>query len=129
MAKKRINVRSKGAAGEREFCDWLHDTLGLDMKPERNLDQVRNGGSDINTLPPFMFEIKRCEGLSKREWWAQVKTASRPFSRAIPVVAYRQNRKPWRFLISATYIGLDKGYVELEELEFTKWLKQYFGIA
>jgi hypothetical protein len=36
---------------------------------------------------------------------------------------YRQNRKKWKFLISAKFIGLDKGYVRLEELEFKKWAR------
>ena len=123
-----INGRSKGAGGERELCRWLQETLNLQTTPERNLDQVRNGGSDINEVAPFMFEVKRCEALAKRAWWVQVKKASNTVPGTIPVVAYRQNRKPWRFLISAEYIGLDLGFIQLEEFEFVNWIKNYYGM-
>jgi len=123
-----INGRGKGAGGEREFCKWLQETLNLQKTPERNLDQVRNGGSDINEVAPFMFEVKRCEALAKRDWWVQVKKAANTVPGSIPVVAYRQNRKPWKFLISAQFIGLEKGFVQLEEVEFTQWLKNYYNV-
>jgi len=102
--------------------------LNLQKTPERNLDQVRNGGSDINEVAPFMFEVKRCEALTKRDWWVQVKKAANTVPGSIPVVAYRQNRKPWKFLISAQFIGLEKGFVQLEEVEFTQWLKNYYNV-
>jgi len=123
-----INGRSKGAGGERELCRWLQDTLGLQRTPERNLDQVRNGGADVCEVSPFLFEVKRCEAVSKRAWWVQVMKAARQTPGSIPVVAYRQNRKPWRFLISASYVGLEIGFIQLEEMEFTNWLKAYFDL-
>lgn len=122
-----INGRGKGAEGEREFCRYLQEVLELQTTPERNLDQVRNGGADVCEVSPFLFEVKRCEALAKRDWWVQVMKAARQNPGSIPVVAYRQNRKPWRFLISASYIGLEIGFIQLEEMEFTAWLKKYFG--
>jgi len=116
-----VNGRAKGAAGEREFADWLQRVLRLEIKPQRNLEQVRSGGADIVDVPPFLFEVKRCEQLSLRSWWLQVKTASESHLDSVPVVAYRQNRQPWRFLISANFIGVGKGFVQLEELEFKQW--------
>ena len=121
----RINVRSKGANGEREFCRWLQDTLDLGELPERNLDQVRNGGADIMTLPQFTIEVKRCEALALRQWWVQVMQAATKDSQ--PIVAYRQNRKPWKFLISAQNIGLDKGFIEIAEFEFKKWITRIYS--
>ena len=123
-----INIRGKGAEGEREFCRWLQETLELKKTPERNLDQVRNGGADICDIHPFMFEVKRCQALAIRDWWIQVKTATKHDPALIPIVAYRQNRKPWRFLLSASYIGLEKGYIRLEELEFKIWIRKYFNL-
>lgn len=123
-----VNARGKGAEGEREFCRWLRDTLGLQKTPERNLDQVRNGGADVCQVAPFMFEVKRCQALALRDWWVQVMKASRGVPGSIPVVAYRQNRTAWRFLISATNIGLDKGYIRLEEFEFKTWIKNYYDM-
>jgi hypothetical protein len=124
MPKNRINGRKKGSEGEREFARWLKEKLDLDFLPTRNLDQVRDGGADIMTVPPFIFEVKRVEKISRRDWWLQVVTASRKFPETVPVVAYRQNRQPWRFLISANCIGLDKGFVQIEEFEAISWFKK-----
>jgi len=124
-----LNARNKGAEGEREFCRFLQKTLNLQNLPERNLDQVRNGGSDVCTVSPFMFEVKRCQVLSLRNWWVQVCTAARNVPGSIPVVAYRQNRGRWMFLLTATMVGLEHGYIIMEEREFTLWIRQYYGIA
>lgn len=117
-----INPRTKGANGEREFCEWLQYNLGLEHKPERNLEQVRHGGHDV-MIGNLMFEVKRCEKLKKKAWWMQVIKASERIAGSIPVVAYRMNRKPWVFLISAKYLGLNGGFIQLEEREFKSWLK------
>lgn len=124
---KGINGRAKGAAGEREFCRWLQKVLDLDETPTRNLEQTREGGADILGVEPFVFEIKRCEGLKKQDWWLQVKAASTGED-DVPVVAYRQNRQPWRFLISANYLGLEAGFLELEERYFIKWMKDQLNL-
>ncbi len=121
-----INSRSKGAAGEREFCRWVKDTLELSYLPKRNLEQVREGGADVMDVPPFCFEVKRCQTLALRQWWIQVKKSVTDFN-PVPIVAYRSNNQPWRFLISANYIGLDLGIIILEELEFKKWIKIYYS--
>lgn len=127
-----INVRAKGAAGEREFCDYLLHKFKLDVKPERNLEQVRSGGADI-IFPPFAFEIKRCEALKPQAWWSQVKRAvsnpSGPAFGLIPVVAYRQNKKDWEFLIPASYIGVDFGYLHIDEYVFGDWLRSVVAQA
>jgi hypothetical protein len=115
-----VNSRNKGARGEREFCDWLEKTFNLDIKPQRNLEQVRSGGYDV-LLKPFIFEVKRVEILNKKRWWLQVINASKDIINCIPVVAYKQNRKKWAFLISAVYINLDAGYIELNEQTFIQW--------
>lgn len=115
-----INSRSKGAAGEREFCKWLNDKLKLDFMPERNLDQVRNGGSDILGVYPFVFEVKRVENLDLKGAWIQCKSDAN-FLGGEPVVAFRKNRKPWRFLISSKHIGCTTGFMILEEKTFIEW--------
>jgi hypothetical protein len=120
-----VNARAKGASGEREFCKWISDSLDLEHTPTRNLEQVRSGGADILGVDPFVFEIKRVERVNRKKWWLQVKAAAEPGS--IPVVAYRQNRKPWEFLIPASCIGLTYGYIVLEEKEFTAWARLVLG--
>ena len=120
----RINSRNKGANGEREFAKWIQDLLDLPEAPERNLEQTRSGGWDL-LVTPFAFEVKRVQTLSLRKWWLQAKRQVdvSPFkSTLLPVVAYRQNRQPWRGLISAEHIGIAYGYVLLDEIEFKTWL-------
>jgi len=121
-----IDGRAKGAAGEREFCKWLQTKFGLDELPTRNLEQTREGGADILGFKPFIFEVKRVEVLSLRHWWRQaVLAAKMGVGGEIPVVAFRQNRQPWRFLISASYLNprIETGYIQVEEREFLMWVE------
>ncbi|MCP4651505.1 MAG: hypothetical protein GY853_15685 [PVC group bacterium] len=120
-----INARSKGSRGEREFAQWIKDLLALNYLPKRNLEQVRSGGADILGVGDFVFEVKRVEKLHLKKWWRQVK-ASVTSVNDIPVVVYRQNRKDWRILISAEFVGLQYGFVCLENLESERWLKMKY---
>ena len=126
MAKQKINVRAKGAAGELEFCRWMFDNLNVPM-PTRNLEQVRSGGSDIIDIEPFYFEVKRCETLSLYSWWNQVRKATEKQcnDELVPIVAFRQNRRDWEFLISANHIGIEKGYIRISERVFLKWIGRF----
>lgn len=116
-----INGRAKGAGGEREAAIWLQEKFNLAELPQRNLEQVRSGGFDLIGFEPFAFEIKRSEAVDKRAWWNQVKKCTD--SRHIPVVMYRKNRQPWRFLIDAEVLGIHYGFVQLEAREFILWGK------
>jgi hypothetical protein len=115
----RINVRSKGASGEREFCAWLEKNFALPEKAKRNLEQVRSGGADI-IMPPFSFEIKRVESLDVRSAWIQCKVAAAELELE-PVLAHRRNRQPWNFAISASHIGCGLGFISLDERTFKLW--------
>lgn len=121
----KINVRGKGASGEREFCKWLYENMNVPM-PTRNLEQVRSGGSDVTDIEPFFFEVKRCEILDFDSWWRQVQVAcKKSFQEPIPVVVFRQNRKPWEFLISAKEIGCKRGYMRINQRIFLEWAEKY----
>jgi len=109
----------KGKAGEREFCNWLDANFRLPHKPTRNLDQTRSGGVDV-IYAPFAFEVKRRESIDLKSWWIQVKKGAAILGLE-PVVAFRQNRKPWEFLISAKHIGCELGYMRLDEKTFKLW--------
>jgi hypothetical protein len=120
-----LNSRAKGASGEREFCRYIEKLLRLNYTPQRNLEQVREGGADIMDIPPFCIEVKRCQRLSLRDWWIQVNRATTD-TNPVPFVAFRPNNQPWRFLISAKYIDLEKGFIQLEEHEFKQWIRKYY---
>jgi len=107
-----INVRDKGKKGETEFCNRFNMFFPKELK--RNLLQTREGGADVTGCQPFQIEIKRCEKLEKEKWWGQVNRACNHGD--IPIVAYRQNKQPWRFLIPVTYIGLETNrWAEIDE--------------
>lgn len=131
MGFGKMNIRGKGAGGERQLCKWIKDNLGFEA--ERNLNQVRSGGSDIITYW-FVFEVKRVEKLDVTAAWVQCKCdtdkvnenrlANGETNLAEPVLAYRQNRKPWSFAIRAAHIGLEKGYLLLTERTFKQWAEK-----
>lgn len=117
-----INGRTKGAAAEREAGKWLQESFSLPAAPHRNLEQVREGGYDLLGFEPFAMEIKRVEQLSLNQWWLQALKQAQ--HRQCPVVMYRQNRQPWRFLIPATAIGVRSvSFVQLEANVFIAWAK------
>jgi len=125
-----VNARNKGAAGEREFCQWLKANLKLEAS--RNLDQPREGGIDI-IVSPFGFEVKRCQTLSFVDWWIQAKTACEKIwdmerVHLMPVVAFRQNQMPWEFLISANNIGCEKGFIRISEKVFVEWSDRFIKV-
>ena len=118
--------KNKGAAGEREAALWLQKNFNLEHLPQRNLEQVRfkgkgfiQQGHDLLGFEPFGIEVKRQEAKALRTWWRQARIAAHKCSvPSIPVVMYRQNRKRWKFLIGAQWIGLEVGFLHLEAQEF-----------
>lgn len=117
-----LHAQKKGKRGEEEFCEWLEKHLGIEVA--RNLKQSRGKGSDI-IIDDFLFEVKRHEILHLDDWWYQVCIAQQTYKKKglIPVVAFRQNRKKWNFLIPAKLIpNLSKGYVQASERVFLEFI-------
>jgi len=78
--------RRKGADGEREVCKLLHEEFGVYVV--RNLDQTRDGGTDIH-LGPFQIEVKRRKRVgSLYEWLGQAKGE-------LPTLMLRGDGKRW----------------------------------
>jgi hypothetical protein len=93
--------RVKGAVGEREVLALLSERLGV--KLERNLSQTRNGGADCIQLGKVSLEVKRQERLNITAWWEQ---AVKQAGSNIPVLAFRQSRKPWTFVVDSNDVQL-----------------------
>ena len=118
-----LHAQKKGKRGEEEFCEWLMEHFDIDVA--RNMKQSRGKGSDI-IVDDFMFEVKRREALDFDSWWHQVCVAAKGYKHEglIPIVAFRQNRKPWQFLIPARLIpGLELGYVMANERVFKQLMR------
>lgn len=117
--------KRKGESGERELANLLQGWLGLEVY--RALGQAREGGADILCVPGLCIEVKRQEQLNLNKWWEQVNEAAT--DNDIPVLAYRQNRKQWRFCLPY-YLLHDIGewdtFVELREREFCYWITQHY---
>ena len=119
-----MNIRNKGKAGESEFINRYGPFFPNPIK--RNLLQTREGGADISGCEPFQIEIKRCERVEKNKWWAQVKAACKPDE--IPVVAYRQNRGQWKFLLPVNLCNIDsEDYMEIAEGPWLKFVMEMFS--
>lgn len=93
--------RVKGASGEREVLGLLGEIL--QRKFERNITQSRYGGADCIDMGRIKLEVKRQERLAIKDWWEQ---AQRQAKDEVPVLAYRQSRKPWTFVLDCADVCL-----------------------
>lgn len=129
-----VNARNKGAAGEREFIGIIAPivtnackatgTAGIILS--RNFAQSAVGGCDMDSLAHlgFMFEVKRHETLSINTWWKQIQKAVHGRN-CWPVLAYRQNRQPWTFVVDCGTLGIEaQGRVFMEQEVFAAWFEK-----
>lgn len=139
-----INVRQKGAEGEREVAKALnavilralneqgHNVPDTDIV-QRNQNQTAVGGNDLSNVFGLSVEVKRQEQLAINAWWAQcVAAAAR--NAETPVLIYRQNRKAWRVVMNAelplpmaqgSYRAAKVCRVELSWDDFLEWFYQH----
>lgn len=126
--------RTKGATGEREFIGLLAPAVtracvaagcqGIALS--RNFAQSAVGGSDMDSLAEhgFIFEVKRHEKLAINTWWKQVLAAVRGRN-VWPVLAYRQNRQPWTFVVDCRMLWIEAdGRVSMEQEVFLAWFEK-----
>lgn len=112
-----INIRAKGANGEREVAKELNALIQKVLESQqwpqsvidacgqcvqRNQNQSAVGGNDLTNAFGLSIEVKRQEALAINTWWQQCVAAATRNSE-IPVLLYRQNGRPWRAL---TYVML-----------------------
>ena len=138
-----INVRAKGAGGEREVIDALmpivwkvKKELGIPFEYtnpdlQRNQNQSAVGGSDITNPYKLSLEVKRQETLSVATWWQQCMRAAQA-ENATPVLLYRQNGKKWRCVLfaelpiaTAPQHAAMRAIVEIDWLTFQIWFEQW----
>ncbi len=105
-----INIRNKGASGEREVAKLLNTVVTEVMSAmaytaeeveaartsvQRNQNQSAVGGCDLSNVFGMAVEVKRQESLQVPAWWRQTVAAAER-NNELPVLVYRQNRKAWR---------------------------------
>ena len=100
------------------------------LKPElkRNLQQTESGGYDVIGLPWMALEIKHQETLNLNAWWEQTERQCK--SGQIPILAYRQNRKPWRVRMKGTPLPSINGMnciVDIDLMSFLNWFHKIFN--
>lgn len=103
-----INVRTKGADGERQLATELNRIVNevlaaagypVPEKPviQRNQNQTAVGGKDLVGTFGLAIEVKRQEQLGINTWWQQCETSADALGE-FPVLIFRQNGKPWRVI-------------------------------
>lgn len=128
-----INVRSKGARGEREVRDILQKTMdevgkrmNLLFVPEvqRNLMQSMVGGHDLVGVPGLAVEVKFCETLQPEKWWEQCLNQAERV-KATPVLIYRRKNAKWRVRMWARLsdVGDFQAPVEISLDHFLRWFE------
>lgn len=126
---KPAGAKAKGASGERELAAlltaWAAE-IGMEVQLKRNLEQVRGGGHDLVGLEAYGLatEVKRVEAKAINTWWAQAVRQAEQAGDIRPLLAWRQNRQPWRFRIRAWIWPCPKEIViDLEADQFKIWFQ------
>ena len=86
-----MNIRAKGAGGERELAKKLRE-YGYDCRRGQQFSGA-NGDADVVGLPGIHIECKRVERLNLEDAMAQSRRDAREGE--IPVVMHRKTRSPW----------------------------------
>jgi len=127
-------AKAKGATAERELAAILTawaTAAGIPIDLMRNLEQTRSGGHDLVGTEPYgiAIEVKRVEALAMPAWWRQA-TRQAAAANCAPVLAWRQNRKPWRFRVLAFVWPCNEPLVlDMDAVEFRKWFLSKLVVA
>lgn len=111
-----MNSRNKGAAGEREWANWL---CAEGYKARRGQQYSGNPDApDVVCDLPFHFEVKRVERLNLLQAMIQATADCGP---KMPVVAHRLNRGEWQVtMLASDWIKLVREFVEAQKIEEVK---------
>jgi hypothetical protein len=91
MAKKKINSRAKGAAGERELAAEFNRLFGTQARRGQQFSGLE--GEDVVGLDGIHVESKRVEQLNIHKAVEQAIRDSKGLK--VPAVFHRKNRTPW----------------------------------
>lgn len=143
----RINIRAKGAEGERQVIKKLTPIIQQVMREmdfpaekveaalkmvQRNQNQSAVGGNDLSNTFGLSIEVKRQEQLAINTWWKQCEAAALR-NNELPVLIFKQNNKPWRFMTYGfLHVPAERGAwgsirtrVEFNETDFNRWFASW----
>nr|DAE93512.1 MAG TPA: HOLLIDAY JUNCTION RESOLVASE, ENZYME, HOMOLOGOUS RECOMBINATION, HOLLIDAY [Caudoviricetes sp.]DAF45676.1 MAG TPA: HOLLIDAY JUNCTION RESOLVASE, ENZYME, HOMOLOGOUS RECOMBINATION, HOLLIDAY [Siphoviridae sp. ctJ7x27]DAN28120.1 MAG TPA: HOLLIDAY JUNCTION RESOLVASE, ENZYME, HOMOLOGOUS RECOMBINATION, HOLLIDAY [Caudoviricetes sp.] len=137
-----VNIRTKGANGERELAQKLNELLyrvcqnnGWDFNKfseylvQRNQNQSAVGGCDLVNTWGLAIEVKRHETLAVNTWWQQCKASALRLNRE-PVLIYRQSRRPWQVVMQGRLQLPDGGFCEsVVTISFEDFTRYYEEIV
>jgi hypothetical protein len=104
-----INGRAKGHAFERELIKKFQDEFGPCADHlKRNLDQYQVAGKADIEFNNLMIEAKRYASghWHRDDWWHQTLTSAADSH--IPILIYKYDRQPMRFVFRLSDIMSDK---------------------
>lgn len=127
-----VDSRAKGARVEREFAALCAEHLGL-TRVQRNLEQSRSGGHDIEGIPGWAPEIKaRKQAPTPSElsdmWMQCCRQAELVLAK--PLLAVKVNLRGWSCYMDASDLAgdvFDKG--ERISMSFSAWCQVYRASA
>ena len=115
----RINSRTKGACGEREFAAKIHELTAVRLV--RNLEQTRSGGHDLivdgaddnpmsERFRGLAIEVKRYKAITEgklKMWWQQARQQAEA-TNLVPALGYRGNNQTWRVIVPLHLINPER---------------------
>ena len=110
--------RDKGKRGELEIVHLLRDNLGIAVN--RNYKQTAQAQhGDIEQLVGgHVIEVKNCKATSNiKAWWQQACAAADKVG-GIPCLAYKIERRGWRFVVPMPE-AWSSGHAWRRELNYT----------
>lgn len=138
-----LHALNKGKEGEREIARALNEIIFAALQArgiaipdrdvvQRNQNQSAVGGGDLSNTFGMCIEVKRQEQLSVNTWWKQVQKAAL-HNGDLPVLVYRQNRKPWRVVtignLPCPYTGHQfTARVEFAWEDFKLWFRYWVDL-
>ena len=96
--KKRINSRSKGCRGEREWAEYLREHGYPEARRGRQYSGSPDSPDVVCGIPDTHAEVKRTETISPYKAMDQ---AIRDAGDDVPYVAHRRNDKIWLVILRA----------------------------
>jgi len=107
-----MNVRNKGARGERELANVLAGIVGSARRTGQAQSQTDAPEADVEWLEGLLVESKRCERVEIDKWCDKNERQARLLN-VISLVGWRKNRGEWRVALPLKdLVGLSRIIVE-----------------